>query len=169
MFPRLLKACLRELKSVAVGDRKEENLQLRFEGRQSLSMLHREREIAPDGRTYERKGVLSLEPFASVLIKAKSTFKINCTSTSPGFDGQHGCTVYYYYCVHPVLCWISITVKVMGILLSTLFVTVSVTFQTICTVIEEIIYHWNFYLKLLFGFSCLTFFHLPLSVVTLTV
>ena len=38
------------------------SLELRFEGRQSLSMLHREREIVPDGWTNERKGVLSLEP-----------------------------------------------------------------------------------------------------------
>ena len=42
------------------------SLQLRFEGRQSLSMSHREREIVPDGRTNERKGALSLESFTSV-------------------------------------------------------------------------------------------------------
>ena len=42
------------------------SLELRFEGRQSMSTSHREREIVPDGRTSERKGVLSLEPFTSV-------------------------------------------------------------------------------------------------------
>ena len=42
------------------------SLQLRFEGRQSLSMSHREREIVPDGRTNERKGTLSMESFMSV-------------------------------------------------------------------------------------------------------
>ena len=42
------------------------SLQLRFEGRQSLSMPHREKKIAPDGRINERKGALSLEPFTSV-------------------------------------------------------------------------------------------------------
>ena len=36
---------------------------LRLKGRQSLSVSHREREIVPDGRTNERKGALSLEPF----------------------------------------------------------------------------------------------------------
>ena len=29
-------------------------------------MSHREREIVPDGKTNERKGALSLEPFVSV-------------------------------------------------------------------------------------------------------
>ena len=66
IFPRLLKACLRELKLIGVGDRKKVNLQLRFEGRQSLSMSHREREIVPDGRNNERIGALSFEPFTSV-------------------------------------------------------------------------------------------------------
>ena len=42
------------------------SLQLGSEGRQSLSMSHREREIVPDGRTSERKGALSLEFFMSV-------------------------------------------------------------------------------------------------------
>ena len=42
------------------------SLELRFEGRQSLNMSHRESEIVPDGRTNERKGALSLEPFTSV-------------------------------------------------------------------------------------------------------
>ena len=42
------------------------SLQLRYDGRQSLSMSHREREIFPDGRTNEGKGVLSLECFLSV-------------------------------------------------------------------------------------------------------
>ena len=42
------------------------SLQLRFEGRQSLSMSHREREIVPNGRTNERKGALSMERFTSV-------------------------------------------------------------------------------------------------------
>ena len=41
-------------------------LQLRFEGRQSLSMSPKEREIVLDGRTSERKGALSLEPYMSV-------------------------------------------------------------------------------------------------------
>ena len=40
--------------------------QLRFEGRQSLSMSLREKEIVPDGRTNEGKGALSLETFTSV-------------------------------------------------------------------------------------------------------
>ena len=31
-----------------------------------MSMSHRKREIVPDGRTNERKGALSLEPFTSV-------------------------------------------------------------------------------------------------------
>ena len=42
------------------------SLPLRLEGRQSLSMPHREREIVLDGRTNERKGALPLEPFTSV-------------------------------------------------------------------------------------------------------
>ena len=42
------------------------SLELRSEGRRSLSMSHREREIVPNGRTNERKGALSLEPFTSV-------------------------------------------------------------------------------------------------------
>ena len=42
------------------------SLKLRFESRQSFSMLHREMEIVPEGRTNERKGVPSLEPFTSV-------------------------------------------------------------------------------------------------------
>ena len=42
------------------------SLQLGFEGKQSLSMSHREREIVQDGRSNERKGALSLEPFTSV-------------------------------------------------------------------------------------------------------
>ena len=42
------------------------SLQLRFEGRQSLSVSHREREIVPEGRTNERNGALSWEPFTSV-------------------------------------------------------------------------------------------------------
>ena len=42
------------------------SLELRFEGRPSLSMSHREREIVPAGRTNERKGMMSLEPFMSV-------------------------------------------------------------------------------------------------------
>ena len=41
------------------------SLKLRFEGRQSLSTSHREREIVTDRRTIERKGALSLEPFTS--------------------------------------------------------------------------------------------------------
>ena len=55
-----------ELKSTGVGDRKKVSLQLRFEGRQSLSMSHREWKIVPDGKTSERKGALSLKPFTSV-------------------------------------------------------------------------------------------------------
>ena len=58
IFPRLLKACSRELKSIGVRNRRRMSLQLRFEGRQSLSMSHREREFVPDGRTNERKGTL---------------------------------------------------------------------------------------------------------------
>ena len=42
------------------------SLQLRFEGRLSLSISHREREIVPDGMTNERKSALSFEPFTSV-------------------------------------------------------------------------------------------------------
>ena len=42
------------------------SLQLRFEGRQSLSMLLREREIVPHERTNERKGALCMEPSTSV-------------------------------------------------------------------------------------------------------
>ena len=50
IFPRLLKACSREFKSIGVGDREIMSLQLRFEGRQSLtlSMSHREKKIVPD-------------------------------------------------------------------------------------------------------------------------
>ena len=66
IFPRLLKACSRELKSIGVGDREKVSLQLRFEGRQSLRMSHRHRKIVPDGRTNERKGALCLEPFRYV-------------------------------------------------------------------------------------------------------
>ena len=51
---------------MGVGDREKVSLQLRFEGRQSLSMLHREREIVPDGKTNERKGALSSEAFTSI-------------------------------------------------------------------------------------------------------
>ena len=36
-------------------------LKLRLDGRQTLTMFHREREIVPDGRTGERKSALSLE------------------------------------------------------------------------------------------------------------
>ena len=44
------------------------SLELRLEGRQSLSMSHtvRDRDIVQDGRTNERKGSLSLELFTSV-------------------------------------------------------------------------------------------------------
>ena len=42
------------------------SLQLKFGGRHSLSMSLRKREIVSDGRTSERKGVLSFGPFTSV-------------------------------------------------------------------------------------------------------
>ena len=41
------------------------SLELTLEGRQSVSMSHREMEIVPDGRTNERKGALSLELLTS--------------------------------------------------------------------------------------------------------
>ena len=50
-----------------VGDREKMSLELRSEGRRSLSMSHREREIVPNGRTNERKGALSFESFTPVL------------------------------------------------------------------------------------------------------
>ena len=56
----------RELKSIGVGDREKVSFQLRFEGRQSFSMSHRERDIVPDGRTNVRKCALFLELFTSV-------------------------------------------------------------------------------------------------------
>ena len=42
------------------------SVELRLEGRQSFSMLHREREIVPAGRINERKGTLSFELLTSV-------------------------------------------------------------------------------------------------------
>ena len=42
------------------------NLELTLEGGLSFSMSHSKREIVPDRRTDERKGLLSLEVFASV-------------------------------------------------------------------------------------------------------
>ena len=45
---------------------KKVSLQVRLEGRQSVSMSPRERDIVLDGRTIERNGALPLEPFTSV-------------------------------------------------------------------------------------------------------
>ena len=50
IFPRSLKACLRELKSIGEKDRKKVSLQLRFEGRQSLSMY------TEKGRLFQMEG-----------------------------------------------------------------------------------------------------------------
>ena len=60
------------------------SLELRFEGRQSLSMSHREREIVPDVRTDERRVVLSLELF---------TEHRRCECQQRSRECMMGCTV----------------------------------------------------------------------------
>ena len=50
---------------LGVRDRDKVSLELCLEGRQSLSMSHRDRKIVPDGGASERKGALSLKFIAS--------------------------------------------------------------------------------------------------------
>ena len=49
------KQAKRQLGSFGIGDREQVSLELRVEGRQSLSMSHSGRQIVPDGRINERK------------------------------------------------------------------------------------------------------------------
>ena len=66
-FPRFTQSRLETASITGTrGRQKKVSLELRLEGRQILSMSHREREIVPDGRTTEREGALSLELFRSV-------------------------------------------------------------------------------------------------------
>ena len=81
----------RELKSIGVGDREKVSFQLRFEGRQRLSVSHREREIVPDGRTNERKVALSLESVTSVRNTEDASVSRGVESASALTDKEKQC------------------------------------------------------------------------------